>query len=129
MYPAMPDTDPFDPGRWETTDETVPRISTSKRKSGAKRPRRFLKGPIPWPWLVKAMTIRGRALAVALLIWMEVGCAGSRTIYFSIARAVTEGIPESTGRRAIRALEAVGLIAVRRKPGRGLEVTIMEVAA
>jgi DNA-binding GntR family transcriptional regulator len=37
------------------------------------------------------------------------------------------GLSEHTARRALRLLEAAGLVSVLRKPGRGLEVTVMDV--
>jgi hypothetical protein len=72
------------------------------------------------------MILPGKSLAVGLLLWREFGCTKDRTVHFCLARAVTEGIPTTTARRAIRELERAGLVTIRRKPGRGLEVTIVD---
>ena len=123
----MLDPDPFDPERWESSADGMPANTKGKRKPArTRKPARFLKGPVPWPWLVEAMKLPGKALAVGLMLWREGGCAGTRTVYFGLPRAAADGIPVSTARRAIRTLEAARLVEVHRKPGRGLEVTILD---
>ena len=42
-------------------------------------PDRFLKGPVPWPWLMQAMALPGKALAVGLMLWLEHGMTGRKT--------------------------------------------------
>jgi hypothetical protein len=88
---------------------------------------RFLKGPVPWPWLQQAMALPGKALALGLMVWFKCGLAGRQAVRFSLTWTAAEGIPKSTARRAIRALEQAGLVTVRPLPGRGLEVTIKDV--
>jgi hypothetical protein len=123
----MHDTDPFTPERWEMQDIPGPTPGArKKRPTKHRRSGRFLKGPIPWPWLVRAMTLPGKALAVGLILWLQVGITGRRTVHFCLAHAAVEGIPTTTARRAIRQLEQAGLVAIRRKPGRGLEVTLLD---
>jgi hypothetical protein len=51
---------------------------------------------------------------------------GRRTVLFCLTRAAAEGIPTTTARRAVRELERAGLVAICRKPGRGLEVTLLD---
>jgi hypothetical protein len=123
----MPDADPFDPDRWQTNADPVQKPAPSARgKSPGRlhRPDRFLKGPVPWPWLMKAMQLPGKALAVGLMLWLQRGLTGRCTVLFCLARAAADGIPTTTARRAIRKLEHAGLVAINRKPGRGLEVTL-----
>jgi hypothetical protein len=125
MYP-VPGADDFDPGRWEmSVDPAAPPTST-KEQPRPRRSGRFLKGPVPWPWLALAMALPGKALAVGVMLWKEAGCEGKRTVHFCLARATAIGIPTTTARRAVRALERAGLVGVRRKPGRGLDVTILD---
>jgi hypothetical protein len=124
--------DPFDPARWETgADEAPGRAPAAKATRPPRRRKadRFLKGPVPWPWLVRAMALPGKALAVGLMLWREAGCRRQRTVYFSLARAVADGIPTATARRAVWQLERAGLVTVYRKPGHGLEVTLNDGAA
>jgi hypothetical protein len=126
----MPGPDPFDPGHWEVPADKEQAPASNAKKKPPSRPRkaeRFLKGPVPWPWLVRAMALPGKALAVGLILWLQCGLTGRRTVLFCLARAVAEGIPTTTARRAVRALERAGLVAIRRKPGSGLEVTIRDV--
>src|SRR5262245_54476977 len=121
----MPASDPFDPARWAVTDAEeapVPAPTPAPRK----RRGRFIKGPLPLSWVKAAGMLPGKALVVGMMLWFESGMKKTRTVIFPFARAVSDGIPKSTVRRAIRGLEEVGLIAVVRKPGRRLEVTILD---
>jgi hypothetical protein len=122
----MPDGDEFDPGRWEAADGAAPMPGTTKRPPRPRRTERFLRGPVPWRWLQRAMALPGKALAVGLILWHLRGMAGRRTVTFCLARAAADGIPTTTARRAVRALERAGLVAICRKPGRGLEVTLLD---
>ena len=87
----------------------------------------FLRGPIPWPWLLRAMRQPGRALAVALVLWREAGIRKTMVIPLSQARLRESGIDRYAARRGLRALELNGLVTIRRPPGRCLEVTILDV--
>jgi hypothetical protein len=123
---TMPNADAFDPGRWELQDcpTSLPRRREPKaRRSGQQG--KFLKGPISWTWLRRAMRLPGKSLGIGLMLWRESGCVKDRTVRFCLARAAGEGIPTTTARRAIRELERAGLVTILRKPGRGLEVTIL----
>jgi hypothetical protein len=127
----MQNADLFDPDRWETNGEplqTPAPIAKKKRRPRPRTPDRFLKGPVPWPWLQRAMTLPGKALAVGLMLWLQRGMTSRRTILFCLARAATDGIPTTTARRAMRELEVAGLVTVHRRPGRGLEVTVNDVS-
>jgi len=123
----MPNADAFDPERWEMLGDPMPSVHPSKPKvRGSGRQGKFLKGPISWTWIHRAMHLPGKSLAVGLILWRESGCAKDRTVRFCLSRAVAEGIPTTTARRAIRELERAGLVTIRRKPGRGLEVTLVD---
>jgi hypothetical protein len=125
----LPGTDPFDPDRWATDAGPAPPADPKPRRlARTRKPNRFLKGPVPWPWLVRAMRLPGKALAVGLMLWWQAGCCGQRTVYFSLTRAAANGIP-TTARRGLRQLEGAGLVTARRRPGHGLEVTLHEPAA
>src|SRR5262245_20348622 len=89
----------------------------------------FLRGPIPWAWLTRAMRLPGRALAVGLVLWRQVGLDGNRTVSLSHARLQECGIDRHTARRGIRSLESAGLVAIRRRQGRCLDVTIVDIDA
>jgi hypothetical protein len=123
----MPNADPFDPDRWQTGSDQVPTPEPKPtRKFRPRRADRFLKGPVPWSWLLRAMQLPGKALALGLMLWFQCGLTGRWTIHFCLPRAAAEGIPITTARRAMRELERAGLVTIRRRPGRGLEVTLLE---
>jgi hypothetical protein len=127
----MPIGDDFDPERWAATADAQPAATPTprQRRRRSRRPDRFLKGPVPWPWLLSAMVLPGKALAVGLMLWLQSGITGNRTLTFCLSRAAGDGIPMTTARRAMKALERAGLVSIRRMPGRGLEVTILEQSA
>jgi hypothetical protein len=87
---------------------------------------RFLKGPIPWPWLQRASRLPGKALAVGLVLWFEAGCRKAGTISFRLSQAVAMEMHANTARRGLRALEVAKLVTIRQRPGRYLEVTILD---
>jgi hypothetical protein len=89
------------------------------RRQGEK----FLKGLVSWRWLERAFRLPGKALHVALLLWREVGCRRSWTVPLCLSGNLPEGLNEQSARRGLRELEGAGLVAVRRPPGRGLEVS------
>src|SRR5260370_6075789 len=122
----MPDADEFAPDRWEMTGEPTPTMTPRARRPRPRQTERFLRGPVPWPWLSRAMILPGKALAVALILWRQRGMTGRRTVTFCLARAGAHGIPPTTARRAIRQLEKAGLVSILRMPGHGMEVTILE---
>jgi hypothetical protein len=124
----MPEADPFDPDRWAMpAGQTPDPARKKKRRARPRRADRFLKGPVPWPWLRRAMSLPGKALAVGLMLWLQRGMTGRRTVRFCLARAAADGIPTTTARRAIRELKRAGLVLLRCQPGRGLDVTLLDV--
>ena len=124
----MPEADPFDPDRWELPTGQTPGPAVKKQhRPRPHREGRFLKGPVPWPWLQRAMSLPGKALAVGLVLWLLRGMTRRRTVRFCLTRAAADGIPTTTARRAVRELERAGLVSIRRKPGRGLDVTLLDV--
>lgn len=122
---AKPGRDPFAPDRWEANGEAVAPAPAVPKRTRWRCADRFLKGPVPWRWLLRAMALPGKALAVGLMLWRLRGMAGRDPVLFCLTRAAADGIPTMTARRAIRALEGAGLVSIERRPGRGLEVTIL----
>jgi hypothetical protein len=85
---------------------------------------KFLKGPIPWPWLAAAFPLPGKAMHLALVLWREAGCRRSRTVRLCLSGELPPGLSRQSARRALRRLAGAGLITVHRRPGCGLEVVI-----
>jgi hypothetical protein len=92
------------------------------------RPRqreRFLKGPIPWPWLERAGALPGKALHVAIRLWHEVGLTRTDKVSISMTGMARMGISRFAASRGLSALEGVGLVSVVKHAGRKPEVTIL----
>jgi hypothetical protein len=111
----------------------APDLDALRNRPSRKPPRHrpgeeFLKGPIPWPWLERALTLPGKALHVAILLWKEAGCRRNRTVRFRLAGTAVLGIHPDTAKRGLRALAGAGLVSICHRPGRALEVTLLETA-
>lgn len=119
----MPD-DPFFADQFRAAAPPV-RVRPHNRPPRHVAGQKFLKGPIPWAWLVTAIALPGRALAVGLVVWFEAGCKKSQTVSVTLSRLGRAGLAEGVARRGLRALERAGLIAIGRPRGRGLQVTIL----
>lgn len=75
---------------------------------------------------MRAAQLPNRALQVAMILWFEAGCERRRRVSFCLGWAMKMNMSEDTARRGIRQLEMAGLISIERRPGRGLDVTILE---
>ena len=85
---------------------------------------RFLKGPVPWPWMVAAATLPGKALIVGLCLWRLVGASKSRTVTLGNADLRPFRIDRAAKSRALASLEGARLIDVTREPSRFPIVTL-----
>jgi hypothetical protein len=96
------------------------------------RPRqreRFLKGPIPWPWLERAGALPGKALHVAIRLWHEVGLTRTSKVSISMTGMERMGISRFAATRGLAALEGAGLVSVVRHAGRKAQVVVVATAA
>ena len=89
-----------------------------------KKGERFLRGPIPWAWVVEAANISGGALKVSLALWFLSGITKSGTVKLSNGLLSELGITRRTKYRVLKALESSGLISVLQHSGNSPEVTI-----
>src|ERR1700722_11998574 len=108
----MKDLDPTDFRASTETDLKALRSQPSRRPPRHRQREQFLKGPIPWPWLLRAMQLNGKTLHVALLLWKEAGIRRNRTIRFNLSAMATIGVHRDTARRGLRALESAKLVTV-----------------
>ena len=107
------------------------------RNSGAKTSQqttgrmtcRFLRGPIPLPWLLKTMSLGGKTpLKLGLALHFQAGLEKSKSELRLTTKLKNEfRIPVRSARLAVKKLEAAGLIAVERKAGQCLRVTILDI--
>lgn len=110
-------------------DEERLAYSTGRRAASAWRGKikePFLAGPIPMSWLDAARAVRGRAIHVALEVWHWRFIKKSMTVKLNLSRLGRFGIARTTAGRALRDLEAAGLVAVKRAPGQAPVVTILD---
>lgn len=119
-------TQPFDIEQFRLSAGFAMPTKQSKRPPHHRTGERFLKGPIPWAWVEKAGSLPGKSLHVALLLWQEVGWRKTRTVKFCLNGRLPGLLNRQSARRGIRQLEAAGLVSVIRKPGHGLEVTLLD---
>jgi len=88
---------------------------------------RFLRGPVPWSWLIRGARLPGRALQVGIALWHLSGLnGGAQTVVLSGAVLQELGVTRTTGYRALRTLEDAGLVAVDRHHGRLPRVTLLD---
>ena len=127
----MSPSEPFDdldrlrlPGQ---PDQPPPRAYGARRDRPPRHTRQaFLKGPISWPWLCEAASLPGRALHVGLVLWYRAGREKSLKVVLSWSDLATMGVKRDAGRRGLEQLEAAGLVAVDRHPGRLPRVKLLE---
>ena len=119
--------DPFDPERLKLPPGAVGNAKPSNRLPRHKAGEKFLRGPIPWPWLETAGRLPGKTLHVAMVLWLLAGIARRRTVRWAPAIAATLGIGRHAAYRGLAALEAAGLITVDRRNGRCPVVTVNDV--
>ena len=99
--------------------------------SEVRRNGRFIKGPLPIDWLVKARSAGSPALQVGLIIWYLQGLNQPRMkrramISLSNIEFKKWGMSRITKRRGIDQLEAAKLIRVKRIPYKNPQITILQ---
>jgi len=99
-------------------------VLPNEEKLVANRNHRFLKGPIPFPYLLKASNLPGRALHVFIAIWFLHGVTRKKTFNLNNSLLREFGVQRHAGYRALKELEKAGLISVVRCRGRNPQITI-----
>ncbi|MBN1908504.1 MAG: hypothetical protein JW818_02085 [Pirellulales bacterium] len=124
----MTPVDAFDARRFQMAGPQLPCPPQRPKAPRHKPGNLFLKGPIPWSWLEKAMRLPGKALAVALVVWHLCGLKKSSTVHMEPSKIRSAGMSPRVARRGLKSLENAGLVAVDRHPGRAPDVTIQQSA-
>jgi len=87
--------------------------------NGSKPDHRFLRGPIPLPWLIRAGQCRGKALALGMYIWFLCGVKRSSEFDINLSRIATNFLTTRRSmQRALDHLEEAKLVSVTRHRGR-----------
>jgi hypothetical protein len=92
----------------------------------AQATRRYLKGPVPWAWVIAASALPGKALLVGLCIWRLRGATKRETVVLGNADLEPLRIDRAAKSRALAALERAGLVRIKRQPGGLPAITIQE---
>jgi hypothetical protein len=119
----------FDPDTFRAPEEIdldAARKRPSKKPPHHRKGEEFLKGPIPWAWLRRAMPLPGKALSIAMLLWKEAGIRNQRTVKINLSALAGFSLTRATARRGLRALALANLVTVKHRPGQTLEVTLLE---
>lgn len=116
-------TDPFDVGRLQIAGGPLPSKRPQAPRHHPGEP--FLKGPVPWSWLERAMQLPGKALAVGLVAWHLRGMRQSNTFRLAPSKLRSAGLSPRVARRGLKALEGAGLVAVDRHRGCAPDLTLL----
>jgi hypothetical protein len=118
----------------ETTNHNIQQTSLSDILAASKKPKgkaprhkkgeKFLKGPVPWDWIVKAANLSGSALKVTYAVWFLSGMKNTDTIKLSNSILKELGVSRRSKYRALKTMEEVGLISVSNKTGSSPDITI-----
>src|SRR5690349_2255208 len=88
-------------------------------RAGAEPPSlSFIKGPLPLTWIQRAAALPGKALHVALCLWLLKGVVKSATFPLKRKLPSEMGVSPDATYDALTNLENAGLIAVSRHRGR-----------
>ena len=85
----------------------------------------FLRGPVPLEWLQRAARLPGQSLAVGIVIWFLAGLNKAGTVRVTGQWVSSFGIDRHALYRALKWLEADGLVGVRRRAGSCPEVRLI----
>jgi hypothetical protein len=104
-------------------------VSLPSKRERPRRPRApFIRGPLPVAWWQIAAGLTPSAIRVALSLWHLSGLTKSRKVRPNKKARARFGLTPHAARRGLAALEAAGLVEVRRAPGQYPTVTILETA-
>src|SRR5215831_20452482 len=96
----------------------VPKDVLVARKAAAEKPPstdRFLKGPVPWEWIIRASRLPGKTLILGLCLWRLKGATRKPSVLLSNSELGPFGIDRAAKSRGLAALEKAGLISVVRQ--------------
>lgn len=121
----------IDPKQIALPDGLRPESSPPKEKAVEKASRklitgRFLRGPIPLEWLMKAGQQSGQALHVAIAIWFLTGVKNTNSVQLSNKLLREFGVDRYSKRRALKQLSNAKLISVKQGRGKSPVVTVLE---
>jgi hypothetical protein len=106
---------------WDRTTQSYSRASVARDASCD----RFIRGPLPLSWIMRAAALPGKAFHVSMGLWYVSGLCRSTTFPFKRSVADDFGVSVDAVYDALKNLERAGLISVVRHKGRCPIVTIL----
>lgn len=117
----------FDPKRLRLASRKPTQVLKAKRKPPAHKPgEKFLKGPIPWKWIVLAARQPGKALHVSIALWFWAGISKSRQVKLNNILLKALGVTRYAKHRSLMSLEQAGLISMEQTRGKSPIVTLLD---
>lgn len=92
----------------------------------AQRQAPFIRGPLPLAWVQQACQLPGKTAQVALAIQYRCGLERSFVVTLTRSQVAAFGVERHAARRALKLLEAAGLIRYETRRGRSPRVTVAE---
>lgn len=87
----------------------------------------FVKGPMDWRWLCATGRVPGKALHVAVTLYLLMGLRKGTSVKLGRKHLSEIGVSRYAAYRALKAMERAGLVAVVRQRGSAPTVTILPV--
>ena len=102
---------------WEASARTKPKLETAP----------YLRGPIPWLWIQRAINLGESALATGLAVWHLRALNGAATFTASLyqLRKWTR-LSEKATRSGRQRLEEAGLLSIERPAGQSPVITVID---
>ena len=107
-------------------ESAPPKVKAAEKASRKRITGRFLRGPIPLEWLMKAGQQSGQALHVAIAIWFLTGVKNTNSVQLSNKLLREFGVDRYSKRRALKQLSNAKLISVKQGRGKSPVVTVLE---
>lgn len=87
---------------------------------------RFLRGPVPLPWLQRAAALPGKALHLGIVLWFLAGVTKRQSgMSLEPSRLREFAVSRHAAYRALGSLEAAQLVRVTRHRGRAARVDLI----
>jgi hypothetical protein len=88
---------------------------------------KFVKGPIPLPWLQTALSVGGKSGSLAWALWWLAGLEKSSLVALTDQVVLEFGFSRKTADRLLKRFESLGLVQVDRHRGRCPRVHLLDV--
>ena len=118
--------------KWDPSRLQLRRAGSTRFQGGIRHGRRvspirgkFIAGPVDVSWVCKASRLGVKALLVGLALWHLRGLRKADTFVVSNIMLRDWGVQQDAKRRALRALQKIGLIKIERLGKRSPQVTLV----